>query len=319
VNIREQDHYDAAFAAVDALKADGVDVIIDLGDMAEVPAPKKRAIVNLIELVRFAEVPYYSVDGNHTSLKSSSDIHIYEVLGNECSNFKGFRGPAYDPYTKVSFVPHSYDNDAIREYIEESLHRDAEFLVGHWAADDIPYVGQVHRRDLPESVPVFLGHYHNFKPSSNHSPTYVGSTEKTAWDQWDYPTGVSIFDSGLAEYRRIEIPTRPWVNLEAGLEDYMDVLENSDITDKIARLTVYASPEEYNLVSRNQVRSFIREVNPTMFTIRRKSVAAPTIDRPDTVSTSLTDLWADYIKQANIPKGVTRKRIREIGIQALNG
>lgn len=321
VNVRERDHYDAGFAAVEALKSEGVDCILDCGDMAEIPAPRKRAILSLISLVRFAGVPYLAVDGNHTSLKSSNDIHIYDILASECENFRGFRGPAFDPYTKVSFVPHSYDNDEIREFIETSLHRDSEILIGHWAADNIPYVGQVAMRDLPDGVRIFLGHYHNYRPSAEHHPTYVGATERTAWDQWDYPTGCAIYDSDTGDYTRIDIPTRKWVNVEAGPEDYLETLMNTRIRDTVARLTVYATPEEYSLVDQVACKAYARESGPVGFTMRRKSpVGTEQADAAEMPKAGgLVDEWQSYVKDATVPKGMSRRRIADIGTEALSG
>ena len=290
--------------------------------MAEVPAPRKRAILELINLIRFAEVPYYSVDGNHTSLKSSNDIHLYKILGDECDNFRGFRGPTYDPYTKVSFVPHAYDNDQIREWIEESLHRDTDIMVGHWAADDIPYVGQVSRRNLPEGVRVFLGHYHNYRPSAEHDPTYIGATEKTAWDQWDYPAGCAIYDSDTGDYQRIEIPTRAWVNLESGVSaDLVEILHRGGLGDTVARLTVYSSPEEYNLIDKVAIRNAVREANPVAFTMRRKNpLTSEAVElQPAEKSNDMVTEWRTFMQDADVPKSTSRKRITQLGIDYLSG
>jgi len=319
INIRELDHYDAAYAAVRELKKEGVDVILDCGDMAEIPAPRKRAILNLIDLVRYAGVPYYSVDGNHTSLKSSSDIHIYDIIASECSNFHGYRGPAYDKTTRVSFVPHSYNNDEIREFIETSLHRDTEILIGHWAADNIPYVGQVAMRDLPEGVRIFLGHYHNYRPSSEHHPTYVGSTEKTAWDQWDYPTGCGIWDSDTESYTRIDIPTRDWANIEGDASDCLEMLTSTDVRDKIARLTVYATPAEYSLVDQVAAKAYARDSRALHFTMRRKNPLniEEAVQQRLGEQEGLVAQWAAYITDVDLPKNVSRKRIADMGSEAL--
>ena len=320
VNVREQDHYDAGYDAVQQLKDHGVDVILDAGDMAEVPAPKKRAILELIGLIRFAGVPYYAVDGNHTSLKSSSDIHIYDIIQSQCPNFRGFREPTYDPYTRVSFVPHSYDNDTIRDHIEEAVKRDTEILIGHWAADDIPYVGQVAKRDLPEGVKIFLGHYHNYRPSAEHHPTYIGSTEKTAWDQWDYPTGCAVYDSDTGEYTRIEIPTRQWEDINTGPEDMVDVLLGRGIEDKVARLTVHCTPQEYNLLDKVAVKRYVRENNPVSFSMRRKNPEIQaTVPLDGAPTDDMVQEWRNYMAAAEVPKSVSKKRITEIGIEYLSG
>lgn len=317
VNIREQDHYDAAFAAVDALKQEGVDVILDCGDMAEVPAPRKRAILSLIDLVRFAGVPYLAVDGNHTSLKSSSDIHVYDILSAEATNFRGFRNPAFDPYTGVSFVPHSYDNDEIREYIKEATNRDTKLLIGHWATDDIPYVAQVGVSDLPSGIPIFLGHYHKFRPTVQHHPTYVGATERTAWDQWDYPTGASIFDDETGEYARIEIPTRRWANIEGSAETYLDRLTSTDITDKVARLTVYASPAEYSAVDQVACRAYA-QMNAVQFTMRRANLDEKLdVVYTDQPAQTIEENWKTFV-HANKPTGASANRVIDLGLEALN-
>ena len=321
VNIREQDHYDAAFNAVDHLKAEGVDVIIDAGDMAEVPAPRKRALINLVELVRFAGVPFYSVDGNHTSLKSSNDSHVYDLIGNECENFVGIREPTFDPYTRISFVPHSYDNEELKDSIRLSLDRMTQVMVGHSAADDIPYVGQVSRSDLPKGIAIFLGHYHNYRPSNEHNPTYLGSTEKTAWDQWDYPTGCAVYDSDNGRYTRIEIPTREWVDINAGPDDYMDALFAEDITGKIARLTVNATPAEYNLVNIVAAKGHAREAQAANFTMRRKNSTVAGAMANDILGENggLNQQWIDFAEASNVPAGVDRRRIVDLGLEVLIG
>src|SRR3712207_3645967 len=105
VNVREQDVIDAAFAGVRNLLDAGVSAIVDLGDMAHVPAPKKRAVLALIELVSSSGIPWYSANGNHTLQRSSSDIHLYNVLATQCPSFKGYTKPTYVPEIGAALIP----------------------------------------------------------------------------------------------------------------------------------------------------------------------------------------------------------------------
>lgn len=336
INIREQDFIDAADQAVRNLVNARVDVIVDAGDMAEVAAPKKRAVLALIELVGMTGLPWYSANGNHTLQRTRSDLHLYDVLGAMCPDFRGYTSATYVPDLNGIFVPYSTAasiTESLGMLLEE--HPDADFVVGHWSAEDAPYPGDhVSLGDLPRGIPTFLGHFHRRQIGSldPHQlyifdlsreaigdapfPIYIGATERSKWNEWDNPTGVAVWDTdtGLLEF--IEHEARPWINLHADAENYMEALDR-DLEGAIVRLTIEASREQYKALDIVGVKRKARESNPLEFEVRRHSEKTSEVQTPAEATFSLKDDWAAHIKNARLSKGLDRALVKQIGDDAL--
>lgn len=336
VNIREQDFIDAARRAVRHLIEAKVDVIVDGGDMAEVAAPKKRAVLSLIHLIRGSGLPWYSANGNHTLQRTRSDLHLYDVLGSMCDNFHGYTAPTFVEEVNGLFVPYT-TNDEIREALQSlrGEHPDADFLIGHWSANDVPYPGDhVEVSDLPVGIPTFLGHYHRRQvgdddPNALHvyefskdslrdkvAPIYLGSTERSKWNEWDNPTGVGVWDTETGLFEFIEHEARPWIDLHATAEDYMEVVDR-DLEGAIVRLTIDASREQY--ASRDEVglKKKVRGLNPLEFEVRRKSRREAAAGTEEEVTFSLNNDWDNHIKHARLARGIDRELVKRIGAEAL--
>lgn len=339
VNVREQDFIDAAQTAVQNLLEAEVQVIVDAGDMAEVAAPKKRAVLALIDIIRESETLWFSANGNHTLQRTRSDLHLYDVLGAMCSNFRGFVEPTYVEQINGIFVPYS-----TAASVQESLavlceeHPEADFVVGHWSAEDAPYPGDhVRLGDLPRGIPTFLGHYHRRQVGvvpDPHSltildlsreaigdrpfPLYIGATERSKWNEWDNPTGVAVWDTSTGLLEFIEHHTRPWVDLHADAETFMEAVDDRDIEGAIVRLTVNASREQYKALDLVGLRKKVRTLDPLEFEVRRQSEKTKEAERTSAEATfSLKDDWAEHIKGARLAKGVDRALVKQIGEDAL--
>lgn len=334
VNVREQDFIDAARLAVQNLLEAEVNVIVDAGDMAEVAAPKKRAVLALIDIIRESETLWFSANGNHTLQRTRSDLHLYDVLGAMCSNFAGYVTPTYVQKLNGIFIPYSTAS-SITESLAVLLdeHPDAAFVVGHWSAEDAPYPGDhVSLGDLPRGIPTFLGHYHRRQIGEldprqlnvfdlneigdRPYPIYIGATERSKWNEWDNPTGVAVWDTdtGLLEF--IEHHTRPWIDLHADAENYMEVVDR-DIEGAIVRLTINASREQYKSLDLVGLRRKARELDPLEFEVRRVSEKTKEVASPSEATFSLKDDWAAHIKNARLAKGVDRTLVKQIGEDAL--
>ena len=58
--------------------------------------------------------------------------------------------------------------------------------------------------DLPEGIPVLLGHFHgrsctpevlSVTPLKAGEPLYIGATDRKAWGEWQNPTGAAVLDT----------------------------------------------------------------------------------------------------------------------------
>lgn len=320
VNVREQDFIDAGNAALSNLAGAGVDVIVDGGDMAHVPAPKKRAIAALIEHVRSVDwLRYLSADGNHTSLKSASDIHLYDILAQECPNFVGARQPMVTE-ERIALIPHSYDPMEVAAWIDQVMKEDPILLVGHFAAGNVPFdKTRVDLKYIPTEIPVWLGHYHKHTEYDVPLPHYIGSTEHTGWDQWDYPTGVTVFDTDTGETEYIQHPHRRFINIEAGPDDYLDLIRRDDMEDAIVRLTITATPEKWNTLDTRITQRIAREAGTLIFTQRRaKDKSEDKRDPAEVTTEDLTAGWKSRLNNSDVPEDL-RPDVEQKGIEVLYG
>lgn len=313
VNVREQDFIDAAFAAVNNLLQRNVDLIVDGGDIAHVAAPKKRAIQALIDLIRMAGVNWYSADGNHTSLKGAGDIHLYDILQSEVGNFFGYTEAGVSRQG-IALVPHSYDPEVTKRRIANVMAQDPIMLVGHWAASDIQFdAAQVPLEFLPNDIPVFLGHYHRHTEQESPLPNYIGSTERTAWDQWDYPTGATVYDTSTGSIEFILHKTRPFVDLIATPENYLDVMDEENLEDAIVRLTIHATGQEYGALNTTEAKRKAYGLGALAYHHRRAKDKNQTASVETYEDRSIDEAWQEHAKSKRVSS-----KIRDLGLEALN-
>lgn len=331
-NVREADIYAAAGQGVENLIYARVDCIVDLGDMAHVPAPKKRAIRFLIDLVKTAGVPWYSVNGNHTLQRTASDIHLYDIIRDHAPNFHGYTYRTYNSDLRGMFIPYG-TADEIRAGLD-AVPEGASFIAGHWAADDVPFPGDhVRVADLPD-IPVFLGHYHtrnvkyDMRDEVNtngpfnmtdwahpEKPIYIGATERLAWGEANNPTGVAIWDTEARTLEFIDHEARRWVDIVVTPEDYMEDRHYEQVEDAIVRVTANATAEEYLSMDLVSVRK--RMASSIEYQIRRRAVSAETESTAVAAGLSLGTGWHQHIAKAKLPKGIQRKEVERIGTEAL--
>lgn len=344
VNQREQDVLDAARAAVDNLVSEKVDAIVDLGDIAHVPAPKKRALMTLVDVIRNSEVPWYSANGNHTLQRTRSDLHLYDVLNILCQNFNGYTTPTLVRELGFYLIPYGTEVEALQDIPD-----DTQFIGGHFACDDVPFPGEhVSVAQLPKDIPTFLGHYHTRKGNVsvsteaievtlgggvNHranpyrsfmpglstvkydGPLYIGATERFAWGEAKNPTGVYILDSDSKIGHFKDHPTREWVDITIGHEGVMDALKQRDIEGKIVRVTVNATVPEYHGIDIKAIREYAR--GALEFQIRREGAAETFAvhDHADTQTYALMERWRAHVQ--GIKDATMRKAVLGLGNNAL--
>lgn len=339
VNQREADIYTAARRGVENLMEARVDVIVDLGDMAHTPSPRKRAVKFLIELVKYAKVPFYSANGNHTLQRTASDLHLYDLISEYAPNFRGYTTSTFNKDLRGLFIPYG-TSDEIREALS-LLPEGALFIAGHWAADDVPFPGDHVRVDeLPRGIPTFLGHYHTRRYNVDYSwyvpptmfgseykefirlspdmecqgPIYIGSTERLAWGEAKNPTGVAIWDTETKALEFVDHETRRWVDIVVNPDNYLEDAHYEHIEDSISRVTVEATAEEYAAMDLVAIRKKV--ASSLEHQIRRRSEDT-TVEPVSAGSLSLSAGWSNHIKTAKIPKGVTRKEVERVGLNAI--
>lgn len=314
-NVRESDVYNSAHRAVRNLLNAGVSAICDLGDLAHVPHPKKRAIRHLISLINEAGVDWYSCGGNHTAQRTSSDSHLYELLVDQCPRFYGaFTGPQFFEDIGAYLIP--YDTSENIERALEAVPQGATFIGGHWTFDDADWPGEhVPSAAMPD-LPVLLGHWH--KRVIKNRPVYIGATDRFAWGEAYNPCGAAIFDTETGQLEFIDHQVRRWVDITVTPDDYLEGFHYENIEDCIARVNVVATPAQYHSLNLLHIK---KKMEPSMeYQIRRiGSEAAPVQSPISPGSLSVVDVYRQRIKKLKVPHGVSKKDVERIGLLALEG
>jgi len=329
-NTREADLYQAYITAVENLLNADVDAIVSLGDDADVPHPKKRALHCLIQTINAAGLPYYAVGGNHTLVRVSGDIPLYTLLEAYCPRFQGYLKPTYVDELGALLVPYG-NSDEIKAGLALVDEYNPQWIGGHWATDDVlPDGHDIRRSELPD-VTTLLGHFHQrsinvrlipgsvpLASTGWDGPVYIGATERKAWGEWANPTGVAVYDTDNGGLTFIDHPVRDWIDLEAQASHAIDYVrdEIAHRTDQpIVRLTIHGTPEEYAALDLNELR---RIAAPALdLSIRR--VSEDTTDEPIAIeSFSLADSWKRHVASASLPSRVERGDVERIGIDALS-
>jgi DNA repair exonuclease SbcCD nuclease subunit len=324
-NVREYDVYKAARQAISNLVDAGVDAILDLGDIANVPNPKKRALINLIDLINSTGLDWYSCNGNHTLQRTASDAHLYDLLKTQCPRFHGvYAGPAYIPAIGAYLVP--YD---VSRRVEDALRvipTEATLIGGHWACDDADWPGEhVDRKHIPDNIPVFLGHWHtrSIRGVSEigfagriRNPIYIGATERFAWGEAENPTGVATYDTERQVLTFIDHPTRPWVDVRVTPDNYLEDRHYENVQGAITRVHITASPEQYNSLDLVSVRKKL--ASSMEFQVLRSGLIKTNASTERRASSfSISDQWRDQLKRARMPKGIKREDVERVGLEVL--
>lgn len=316
-NVRESDVYNAAYRAVRNLLNAGVDAICDLGDLAHVAHPKKRAIIHLIHLINEADIDWFSCGGNHTAQRTSSDAHLYDLLVDQCPRFHGaFTGPQYFDQIGAYFIP--YDTSENIQRALESVPPDAVWIGGHWSCEDADWPGEhVPLSVLPTGIHTLLGHWHT-RSKKDRNPIYVGATERFAWGEARNPCGAAVYDTdtGLIEF--INHSARQWVDISVTPDNYLEDDYYESVENSIVRVNVVASPEQYHSLHLLQLKQKlaasmeyqVRRVSPDHTAETQKTI---------TKGFSIIESYRERIKQAKIPRGIKRRDVERIGVEALEG
>jgi hypothetical protein len=303
----------------------GVEAILDLGDLANTPAPKKRALLNLISLINSTGLDWYSCNGNHTLQRTASDSHLYEFLKSQCPHFHGtYAGAAYIPAVGAYLVP--YDT---AERVSEALSvapSDAVLVAGHWACDDAEWPGEhIDRGYLPDTIPTFLGHWHtrSLREVSEvgfggkfTDPIYIGATERFAWGEASNPTGVATYDTDLRVLTFIDHATRPWVDIWVTPEDYLEDHHYEAVEGSISRVHITAPPEQYNSLDLVSVRRKLSSALEFQV-LRAGRIEEHSQTERSASSFSIVDGWREHIANAKMPRGIKRADVERVGIEAL--
>lgn len=343
VNQREADFYEAFIKAVDNLLASDVEAILDLGDLADTPHPKKRALRVLIETIKAAGLPWWSVNGNHTLVRHSTDIHLYDVLEHYCPNFTGVREADYIPDLNAVLIPYG-TSDEIKRALRLAEDEKPGFIGGHFACNDVlPDGHDITTADLPTGTPIMLGHFHGrryeqsvvckcendgwyvhdhseFRVGSTfvYAPVYIGATERKAWGEAKNPTGAAVYDTDRSQLQFIDHPTREWIDAIADPTTYLDVLSDAlqgRDDQPIVRLTIAASREEYRNV--DELAAHRIAANALDLTIRRSATEEEVETASEPVAFALRDDWRSQVAGAAIPTGIQREEVERIGVDAL--
>ena len=334
VNQREADFYRSFITAVENLCNADVDAILDLGDLADNPHPKKRAVQCLIETINATGLPWWSVNGNHTLVRHSTDIHLYDVLEHHCDRFVGIREASWVERLRAFLIPYG-SSEEIKAGLHDAEAHSGAWVGGHWACDDVlPDGHDIKTTDLPEGSPVICGHFHgrtvpyptvagkvSLKTmGATGPPVYIGATDRKTWNDWNSPAGAAVYDTDARTLTFIDHPVRPWLPIVATPNDYLDILSEElggrdDMP--IVRLDITATREEYAALDENKARAIAS--NTLDFTIRRVGTEEEPTSTEAPTPTSLKDSWRSQVKGASMPKGVKRVEVERIGVDALAG
>lgn len=316
-NMRENDIAISACIAVKNLLNANVDSILDLGDIAHIPHPGKRAILTLISLINDTGRDWYSVNGNHTLQRTNSDAHLYELLEAQCPRFKGVMAPEALYPIGVYAVPYA-PSEAVVDALAETP-PDVLAVAGHWACDDADWPGEhVPAAALPKDRPTFLGHWHTRSRGEIEvgRPIYIGATDRLSWGEANNPTGCAVWDTSDDSLTWIDHETRPWVDILVDSENYLEDEHYAQIQDSICRVRIASTSEQYHSVDMVRLR---KKLAPAL---EHQILRLGSGGDADTVNAysgnlSIRDNWQQYIRNARIPRGVKRRDVEQYGLEAL--
>ena len=280
-NEREQDFYDAYHRCITGIIEEQPDLVLNCGDIFDIPRPSAKAInefrLGLSEL-KEANIPMYSIIGNHTLLQKRNFYSIDELFTEDYLFYLLEDNPYIDDVNKICINGINYMPASQSEILINKIKKAAEIkpdytniLILHQAFEtDLSFAFELRDIDIPDVFDlVIVGHLHN--RINRNIPTgkilYPGSIECNnrveAIDEQNQGKGFSVINinnDGITIQNKSFPMNRKFINekihepINDNLKDLKEVLEkeiNKPVVylsfQDIDRFTVNGLLEDYGI------------------------------------------------------------------------
>jgi exonuclease SbcD len=239
MNLREKQIYDNFLSAIDQIIAEKPDVLVHAGDLFDQVKPKTaayKAVMEAMERLHAAGIPFVVIAGNHSMVKTRYTVSPFEVLVYHPGDITAAYSFRYENVeigdTVFHLIPNMLRPEDYRtayDQVELSGHHH-NVLVTHGLATAIKdkRLATVAEHELDNTILsdqfdyIALGHYHR-QSKITENAWYSGSLEYLTYGEISDPKGGLIVDldkgpssetlrSGV-NIRHLDLPRTPMVDL----------------------------------------------------------------------------------------------------------
>lgn len=233
-DVRRQDFFEAFEAVVrDAIEMQ-VDAVVHAGDFFDSRTPTLEDIleaVNIITLLKTAEIPLLAIVGNHESKQNLQWLDLFEEMGLAIrlgkSPYLLENAALYgiDSVPRSKIPTYDYGGFAVPKASGEEGEKCCNLVVMHQLMNPFPY-GEWACEEVIENLPfgvdaILLGDYHKYEKIKVGDTwvTYPGSTERnSAAEREPRSYNIITLGEGGLEISRRNIPTRKFVYISTELK-----------------------------------------------------------------------------------------------------
>jgi len=257
-NVRERDVEDAWERAVDAVIAEGVDLVTIAGDIFHHPRVSdyaKRAFLRGVRKMLDAGIIVIVLQGNHDAGRTAevlTPIALAEGMGSLLhivTTPKRIRFRVRGEVVSVACFPFVARGDDADYRLDPDQHADVNVLLMHAAVkgsadgDGLPYFyGGDQALDVGREADrwdvIACGDYHEFtRLHPSRLAFYSGSIERTSSDIWkeDAPKGWVLYDTATGTMDLREIETRPMLSFN--YSEFQSVTDAEGLNVVLAELS----------------------------------------------------------------------------------
>lgn len=237
---------------------EGVEAIIDGGDMLDTAEPSYRIVDSILDLIEQYKIPFYCLYGNHAMRYRSTENSRYTGLAHmfkrsqyvhHLSNFSSF-----DIALEAFEYSHTIEEDINRDGIfvtDERKEGDSnrwKIAVVHAMIMDKPFFKDVSHcvcKDIKTDADlILLGHYHHpFKVVTDTTEFLnVGSFGRNSINEMNIKPSIVLLDSEDRSYKIIELKTaKPGEEIfdkekynekkenKKTIEEFLEAMKNTDV------------------------------------------------------------------------------------------
>ncbi|MGI6296085.1 MAG: metallophosphoesterase family protein [Armatimonadota bacterium] len=325
------------------------DLVLIAGDMFHVVRPSNLTIQHtfreLAGLVGKLEVPIVIIGGNHDSPRSADTGCILDIL----TNLPGIH-VAHSEYVQVKLdnldtsvfcLSHRALPDVTNFKIEPDPSSKRNVLLAHGTVEGvIKQAGDIYQLSPSQVIKddwdyIAFGHYHSYTQLAENA-YYSGSLEYTSsniWSEIKTPKGFieyDLDDRKLVNFHKSQprdvIDIRP-IDATGLTADELNTMIANRIEgvegghrNKIIRLIIDNIPRsvqvdldfEFIRTIRSEALHFDFQTRSPLRSKRLQDKSGPTVSR------SLEDEWDDFVKAYDMPGGVDREALRNLGRDYIN-
>jgi DNA repair exonuclease SbcCD nuclease subunit len=358
-NLRETLIYDNFFAAINRVIDEQPEALIHAGDLFDTVKPKTKAllvVMQALDMLKDAEIPFIAVAGNHSMQKNAHTISAFEILKQAHPEIHVAYSFKYEDVqvgdTLFHLIPNMLHPEDYQIAADEAISHIRHWkplkkngysgptnhvLVTHGLASTIrdKRLSTVAEFELTPEVMseefdyIALGHYHG-QMQVGQNAWYSGSTEHLTYGEIaDKKGGLEVeIDNGITHVSHFSLPRSPMKDIgiircsDLSMEDIIDSIENEvglidGVGDQMFQITLDFDGNPVKAIPADALTDIRDSILDLKIRVRSKETERQQIQQQDLRTVNYVDEWDRFMGPSYPMNETMRAIVQQRGSETL--